>query len=659
MSNVSEAAAENDDRAGGAPAEPETARSSSTTAAAPGDRRAPFDFRLKLDLGGARSPERGLPLFEPRTAPRAAPTFTPIPPPEPLVIEPIALSLDLLTAKAVPEIPLIPTTQLVPTVAPDPQVVARVITEAVPSADPPPADAVEITTSAAAEAIIPVLPKPPARPVVVEPTVAEERVPPAQPTRPTPARRVEVTVVPKHKQKRKRSKGLLVVIVLLGLMAGGGFFFIKQRNAAAARVKEWPTAIKPLAIFVEQTLGTSFAKSVPVTSLPQAEYEAKLGIYELARVPKDGTGGMSGLRALGLVSAAPSAAEVGEYVGTTHTAFYDPATSTVYQVANLTGPFQDANLLSALSVALLDQTKKWGAAMPALSPSQQLGYLSLIEGTGAFVVRTKGLADATFEDAYTTELTDRSTRRDALPTPISPWLVGLFDMPSAQASGIATRALQSGFVGALNAPTSDAAVLDSARGLETPAAAVTSDPSTMGMYMWYGLLYPTLGDKYAFHMASAWTGDSVTYSITDGRGCIRASAATGDVASLNELVNGLNVWAKTRPADTNTQVEAKGTVAVVTACEPAGLVAADSASQLKTDFETRFEQEQVLLQQLSKLSMPLTASAVKCAVNSYRTGGLSDFETEISSLATDNQSTISAELRQSLHDLATVCSSVR
>ncbi len=671
MSNLSEAAADNDDRTESMADETSTPRNGTSNASSPADRKAPFDFRLKLDLGGARSPERGLPLFERRSTQRRTPELTPIAPPEPLRLEPINLSLELLALSEAAAAPIIATSPESPSIVsvksvdPELQVpTAQIIVAEVPSTtaelsvdtedatDPTPAVPLR-------ESAMPVLPKPPSRPAPAQEAPSEERVALPQPSRPAAQRRVEVKTVPAHRPRRKRGKGLLVLVVVLGLVGGGGFVFLKQREAAAARLKEWPASLKPLATFVEQTLGHSYTKTVPVATLPQAEYEAKLGILELARVPKDPAGGMSGLRSLGLVSSAPSPAEVGEYVGITRTAFYDPTTATVYQAADSTGPFHDASVIAALSVAMIDQDKKWGAALASLSPSQQLGYLSLIEGAGSFAVRTRTEKDSTFADAYSKELADRIARRDALPTQISPWLVGLFDMPNAESWGLVTRSMHGDFVSALNVPTSDAAVLDSARGLDTPAGAVTTDPSTMGMYLWYGLLYPALGNEFAFRMASAWTGDSVTYSTVEGRTCIRASATSRDAASLTELVNGLNLWAKKRPVDTATTVEAVGTVAVVSACEPAGPSPVDTASHVKADFQGRFVKEQVLLQQLNRLAMPLTAPAIACAVNSYRTDGLAAFDAEYAAVTNDTQGTISASLRQALQDLATFCRAAR
>ncbi len=638
MSNLSEAAAENDDKAGDPPAGPAMGRAASAAGLAAADRKAPFDFRLKLDLGGARSAERGLPLFERRIEPRSTPTFVPTVVPEPLVVEPIEFSLEMLA---------VPTATTPPVELP---------TSDQASLEASPDDGAPVVV---AEVATPVLPKPPSRAVPAEPTPTDDVAAPASPSRVAPPRRPDTTIRPVVHKRRKKGKPMLVPLVLLGLLGAGGFLFIKQRDAAQERVKEWPSALKPLAAFVEQTLGHPFTRSVPVKALPQAEYEAKLGILELERVPKDATGGFSGLRALGLISEAPSAAAVGQYVGLTRTAFYDPSTTTVYESADVTGQFQDANLMAAMSVALLDQTKKWGAAMATLSPAQQLGYLSLIEGTGTFVIRQKSRQDTAFADRYTTEHAARVARRDALPSKMSPWLLGLFDMQLANSWGIVTRSLHGDFIDALNAPESDAAVLDSARGIETPAGVLTTDPSSLGMYVWYGVLYPSLGDDLAFHMASAWTGDSVLYSIADGRGCVRASVATRDSASLTDLVNGLNLWAKSRPADTTTTVEARGTVAVVTACESSGPIAINATSAVRQDFQGRLVKEQVLIQQLSRLAMPLTNPAIACAVNSYRADGLAGFDEELAAVATNTEGTISPALRQSLLDLATFCGSAR
>ena len=149
------------------------------------------------------------------------------------------------------------------------------------------------------------------------------------------------------------------------------------------------------------------------------------------------------------------------------------------------------------------------------------------------------------------------------------------------------------------------------------------------------------------------------YTSTDGRGCIRGSVATRDAASLAALVGGLNTWALSRPASSTTTVAARGTVAVVNACEPVEATAVDRASAVGVDFHARLSTEQVLLQQLSRLMMPLTAPTVACAVNSYRTDGLVGLDQELASISVSTEADISADLRKTLQDLATFCSSAR
>ncbi|MEI7619787.1 MAG: hypothetical protein WCK14_14310, partial [Actinomycetota bacterium] len=58
--------------------------------------RAPFDFKLKLDLGGSGGAQSSVPKFEPRPAPRLAPTFAPLVAPEPLFVDPSEFRLETL-----------------------------------------------------------------------------------------------------------------------------------------------------------------------------------------------------------------------------------------------------------------------------------------------------------------------------------------------------------------------------------------------------------------------------------------------------------------------------------------------------------------------------------------------------------------------------------
>ena len=632
MSNLPEAAPESGESAHDQYAEAASVGSAEPSSLQPSSFRAPFDFKLRLDLGGSRAGDSSVPKFEPRPAPRIVPMIAPLVAPEPLFVDPSEFRLEQLLT---------------------PDFVARAQAQLLPEFSV--ADAVVVLEPS--EVALPMLPKPVLAKQVETPT-PDARTHAAAPSRLMAQRPADVKVTTTKPKSRKRGKFMMALFVVITLLAVGGGILLKQRQDAA-RIKQWPAAIKPVAALVEATFGLPFDRSVPLVELPQAEYEAKLGIYGLARVPKDANGQMSGLRAVGLVGSAPSVAQVGEYVGFTQTAFYDPTTATVYAVTNSSGPLHDGSVLAALSVALLDQSRGWGAAVNTLSPAQQLGYLSLIEGAGSYAIAKKSEKDAAFATEYATQRAAQVATRDALAQHLSPWLVGVFDMQTANSWGVATRILAGDFVAGLNVPSSDAAVLDSARGLETPAGATTTDASSLGMYFWYGLLYPAIGNEFAFRMASQWTGDSVTYSTVEGRGCIRASVATRDAASLSELANGLNLWAQTRPADSTTTVVAKGTVVVVTACESATPETIDPTGQVRADFEARLVKEQVMLQQLNALGMSLTVPSVACAVNSYRTNGMLELDNEIAAIVAEPSVAISVALRQSLQDLETFCSSAR
>ena len=577
--------------------------------------RAPFDFSLKLDLQAATL--------------RAAAVAAAVPAATPAAVEPPEPVLDL---SMIPE--MVQVDAVMPAMVTTPDM---------------------LDSSFVSRATLPMLPKTVTRHATNETSNIEPRMAPGSrlSLQPTP---VAATLRSNHNESRF-VKIAVVLVIVLGLLGGAIYVLLQKRSASQAKV--WPTEVAPLATFVESTLEHTFKHAVPVRSLPQAEYEAKLGIYLLERVPRDSSGGFSGLRALGLIDDDPTAADVGQYIGTARAAFYDPTTTTIYHPTDSDSAETDAGLVAAMSAALIDQYKNWGEAMSAMSPSQRIGYLSMIEGVGAFAIREKARQDSAFATAYVTAHAARVARQVALGTQLSPWIVGLLDMQTPASLAVVTRSLEPGFVDALNAPTSDAAVLDSARGLQTPALAPTVEQSTVGMYFWYGVLYPALGSVDAFRLASAWSGDSVIYTSTDGRGCIRGSVATRDAASLAALVGGLNTWALSRPASSMTTVAARGTVAVVNACEPVEATAVDRASAVGMDFHARLSTEQVLLQQLSRLMMPLTAPTVACAVNSYRTDGLVGLDQELASISVSTEADISADLRKTLQDLATFCSSAR
>ncbi len=614
------------------------------SASAPAPARAPFDFSLRLDRDGARSTDRGVTPFDSASASHPAPLFTPSPSPSPAPaplpghtpmepMEPIVFKLDL---SAIPDL-----------VQESPNVPA--------SFEPSPVSFEPSPARLASGPALPKLPKQAARVAAADPLLGESRSASAH-GRPFAGASTPAHHVP---QKKSNQGKILMALVVVIALAVGGVFFIRQRSAAQA--KQFPKDLQPLATFVETTLGHPFKKAVPLTTLPQAEYEAKLGIFELARVPRDDAGGFAGLRALGLIDTDPSPAAVGEYVGVSTTAFYDPETATMYESPRPSGtaarPYYDAQVIGALSSALLDQYKNWGVALVALSPSQRLGYQALIEGVANYTARMKNSSDSTFSAAFERENTDRLARRGSLASTISPWLLGLLTMPMTWP--IVTRATHGDWFQALNAPTGDASVLDSARGLGTPPGVTTPDESTVGMYFWFGVLYPALGSEQAFRLASTWSGDSVAYTSAGATKCIRASIATRDSASLGELVAGLNTWALTRPASTTTTINGKGTVAVVTACEPTEPAPLSADTSVASGFQAHLVKEQVLLQQMDRFAMPLTDPSIACAVNSYRTDGVVGFDAEVDSIMFDVKATLSPTLTKTLQALALFCGAAR
>ena len=627
---------------------------------------APFDFSLKLDLQAtslrdrvrARVESSVAPAPKPDIAPAAVADTTPSITDEwsasdPTHIEPFA-HLEPV------QIELFVTEQAAAVEAPEQVLDLSSIPQMVPVDAVMPA---MVTTPDmrdsffVSRAALPVLPKPVARQTSEETSNVEPRMAPGLrlPLQPTP-----VAATSRSDDRKPRLwKKALVLVIILGLLGGAGYVLLQKRSESQAKV--WPSEVAPLATFVESTLGHSFNHAVPISSLPQAEYEAKLGIYLLDRVPQDDGGGFSGLRALGLIDSDPSAAEVGQFIGATRVAFYDPTTQTIYRPTGadaVNDAEAEAGILASMSAALFDQFKNWGGALATMSPSQRIGYLSMVEGLGSYVIREK-LRDAAFAAAYTTAHSARVARQATVVSMFSPWVVGLFEMPTPTSLALLTRALDGLSLEELNAPTSDAAVLDSARGFQTPVTGPTAELSTVGMYFWYGVLYPALGSDAALSLASAWSGDSVSYTSAAGRDCIRASVATRDAASLAALVGGLNTWALTRPASSSTTVAARGTVAVVNACEPVELAPIDLASKVGVEFHARLSTEQVLLQQLNRLTMPLTAPTIACAVNSYRTDGLGGLDEALPALSVSMTAEVSAELGKTLQDLAGFCSSAR
>ena len=96
MSNLPEAAPENGESAHDQYAEAASVGAGESSSSQPPSFRAPFDFKLKLDLGGSRGGDSSVPKFEPRPAPRIAPMIAPLVAPEPLFVDPSGFRLEQL-----------------------------------------------------------------------------------------------------------------------------------------------------------------------------------------------------------------------------------------------------------------------------------------------------------------------------------------------------------------------------------------------------------------------------------------------------------------------------------------------------------------------------------------------------------------------------------
>ena len=572
------------------------------------DRRAPFDFSLKVSV----------PLVRTTVVPSGAPA-------------PVSLGVIAPTATPVPAVSpdvIAPTATPVPVISPG---------VALPIAAPVP--------------LTPTLPTPPAATTVTTSTPAVSK---------SLARTTEVKVNVKPRAepkppKRRTGVLLLIMLVLMLALSAAATYVVATRGKGSAASNKWAPSVQPLQKFVEATMRHPFTKVVPVVSLSRAEYEAKLGNFALQRVPQDAKGAYSGLRSLGLLDQAPKASDAGAFVAATRTAFYDPQTANVYQIEGESGTYHDGNVMAALAVALIDQYKSWSTRIAKLSPAQRLGYLSLIEGGGQYVVLAKSEADKDFAATYSDEYNKRLGSRSGLGLAFTPWLVGVFDLPIANGVGMVTRAAAGDPIDAVEVPTSDAAVLDASRGIPASAGATTPEPSTLGMYAWYSILAAAIGPDKAFVLASGWTGDSLQYVDNKGVGCIRASVVAKDPASHAALLAGLQEWAATRPESATTAVNGVATVTTVTACDPSGSALAATAQTVGNEFEFRVVKEQILLKQLSVLGMGLVAPAVVCAINSYRTDGLNGWETDQASFGSKSFGAISDAQRNSLQNLAVVC----
>ena len=409
-----------------------------------------------------------------------------------------------------------------------------------------------------------------APPEVVIPNLSQhEMYLPRMPVQP-PARRsyadFAASLAPAaRRRKRHPIRKLFATVVLLGLVGGGLFaakyYFFDQR---------WDAEVKPMVAEVETARGLAFDHAVEVTTLPGSEYAAKVVKSTFGIDDENAATFAGGWRALGLLSGGLDPSGLGLAGLADSPAFYEPASETIYVVADLPENLHRFALQRALTLALLDQEYGWSGRVSGQSSSVARGTRALYDAD-ALAVATSLLTDT----ERSAVLLEQSALYTAFPVGASaaPYVTTL-----ATRSGLALRAYFDGTaVEARDAVERDAMVNDGAaldlRMLVAPQPLAQSAQSE-GMLFWYHALAARVGNDTAWRAALGWRDDSVTF-VRGDRTCVTALVRI-DPASYDIAVSAFQAWAAAGPVEAGTQVtttDATTGQISISACDPGDSVA--------------------------------------------------------------------------------------
>lgn len=435
----------------------------------------------------------------------------------------------------------------------------------------------------------------------------------------------------KHKRRPFRAFfAIILVAAILGSAAYGGWYQFLRNKVT------WAADVAPIAADVERALNQQFTASVSIETLAAAEYDVKLGLAVLAdsysNSPTDVVGGLTALRAVGVVGPATDPAAIGHVVAAVRPSFYERTTSTIYRVDGTTAFFQ-RSLANSLAVALIDQRVAWSTGFGALTDAQRIAVIANVGELASHAVDTIALEHPIDTTAAASELAGRGQAAglsgDQVPIVAALSIAAGYGGGAARPAPVAADPLATFAV-----PVDDAAVLDPVRDVTAPAvvvpAVVTSDglpARTLGMQFWYAALIPSLGVDAARGAALAWAGDSSTVSLVNGNfACISANIATFDEAGQAALGGAMMQWAQSRPASSAATVSTQpGNVIAVSMCEPAEGATTAVATMDVGAIYSRARFEAAVASALTASGLPPTPKAWGCAALASRGGSLAGY----------------------------------
>ncbi|MEO6124560.1 MAG: hypothetical protein ABIR32_12705 [Ilumatobacteraceae bacterium] len=435
------------------------------------------------------------------------------------------------------------------------------------------------------------------------------------------------------RNKRRPFRAFFLFILVAGILGGAAYagWYQFLRNKVS-----WAADVAPIATDVEAALHQEFTATVPVETLSVPEYEVKLGVSVLAdsynTATSDVIGGLTALRAVGVLGPNTDAASIGHVVAAVRPSFYDRSSTTVYRIEGTTAFFQ-RSLANSLANALIDQRAEWSTGFGALTDAQRVAVLANVDELAALAVDTIAMTSPADTTAAASERAGRAAAvgltGDQVP------IVAALAIASGDNGGVVRPAPSAADpLATFVVPANDAAVLDPARDLTAAAVTLPAIASTdglpartLGMRFWYAAMVPALGVDAARGAALAWAGDSVTVSMVNGNfACISANIATFDEAGQAALASALTQWAQSRPASSTATVSTQpANVIAVTACEPAEGGSTAVATMDVGAIYSRAHAEADVATALSASGLAATPKAWGCAVLAKRGGSLSGY----------------------------------
>jgi hypothetical protein len=155
---------------------------------------------------------------------------------------------------------------------------------------------------------------------------------------------------------------------------------------------------------------------------------------------------------------------------------------------------------------------------------------------------------------------------------------------------------------------------DALEPVNAPAAPIAGDvqyTNQMGPFALYLLLSTGLADNEALTAADGWGNDRYTAYLLNGRVCVDVHLVADSLSAADLLVDGLNGWARARPAAAGALVARRGVHLYASVCDPGADAAFSPPTQAAIDLYLARAQE--MQQRTATTGKPALAECVALA----------------------------------------------